>query len=119
MKVHELSKKTGKSNKQICEEWGLASHLSVVPENILEQILDSANSGNSIIDRIEKEEAEALKLAEEKRLKMLDEIDIVEKIEAVKAPIKQEPKKEVDPEYEKKKELSIRCLGNKSEYWGK
>lgn len=35
MKVHELSKKLGVSNKELLEELGLKSHLSVVPEDVL------------------------------------------------------------------------------------
>ena len=129
MKVHELSKKSGKSNKDICEEFGLKSHLSVVPDDVVEMVLDKGDAGNSIIKKIEREEAEAMRLAEEKKLAAVVQVEdtpIVEPVNIntvtevhhmVEAVV--EAVVEVDPDYEKAKELSIRCLGNKSPYWKK
>jgi len=41
MKVHELAKKTGKKSKELLQELGLKSHMSMVPEDVVSEYLGS------------------------------------------------------------------------------
>ena len=98
MKVYELSKKVGMSNKELLQETGLKSHLSVVPEDILAKyITEEPEDADTEIT----EDVVAEVVAEIKEPKIIEEWEPIGK-----CPVSLETL-----------ELSLRGGGDKSPYW--
>ena len=114
MKVHELSKKTGISNKELIVELGVKSHMSNVPDDLVAKYIQDEPAKEV------KNETETVSIQDD--VARDSDSDIVDVKDPVSVPIipskvVDEPVEEICPYTPEKVELMNRCLGNKSKAW--
>jgi len=139
MKIHELAKKTGISNKELLKETGLGSHMSKVPEEVVAQYMgeekkiqtepqstETVDSGEAVSDPVCELTEDSTNETEPKWIEdnvycdpnstIVGVTDVINNDNSDRPSIKR-PVKEDCPYTLAEIELMCRCLGSKSAAW--